>query len=301
MIRRPLLLVRLASPLLALASLPAAAQQLPPPACDELAALLLGSAAPAGAVCKVNLPRTDLTVSLLGAALPPGAGLTSWAAFLPEGDSSIVMGDLALTAAELPVVMQGLSLAGFSVTAVHRHMSGETPEMSFMHYMGRGDARRLAQSLRSALPSMRAPLVRSAESSIGSPGGVTGIPCARIGQEFGTGSLDSGSGFCKVTVPRNDLDITIGSLSIPASMGVASWFAFREVPDRTAVVLTGDLALEQDRVQAALDTVLAGGIDVVSLHNHMAGENPRIVFFHFQARGNALILAETMHHALDAH
>jgi Domain of Unknown Function (DUF1259) len=284
----------------ALAFAPATAQTLPPPACDELAALMLGTAAPAGTVCKVNLPRTDLNVSLLGAALPPGAGLTSWAAFLPAGDSSIVMGDLALTATELAAVMRGLVAAGFTVTAVHRHMLGETPEMSFMHYAGRGEARALAQSLRSTLASTRPPAVLTGESMVGTPNMVTGIPCSRIGQEFATGSLDSGPGFCKVTVPRNDLEITVGSLRIPASMGVASWFAFREVPDRTAVILTGDLALEEGRVTAALDSVLAGRVDVVSMHNHMAGETPRIVFFHFQARGNALILAETMRHALEA-
>jgi len=299
MIRRTLRPV-LHALLLTAVSRGAMAQDLPRPACDELAALMLGRAAPAGTVCKVNLPRTDLTVSLLGASLPPAAGLTSWAAFLPAGDSSLVMGDLALSAAELPAVMQNLVRAGFAVTAVHQHMLGEAPEMSFVHYAGQGAARALAQSLRSALPPARPPAIRPADPTIGTPGVISGIPCARIGQEFAGGSLDSGPGFCKVTVPRNDLGITMGSLHIPASMGVASWFAFREVPDHTAVVLTGDLALEEDRVQAALGAVLAGGIDVVSMHNHMAGETPRIVFFHFQARGNPLTLAETMHAALDA-
>lgn len=279
---------------------PASAQESPRATCQELGVLMLGQSSTSGAVCKVNLPRTDLSVSLLGATLPPGAGLTSWAAFLPVGDSSLVMGDLALTGNELPAVMQGLVAAGFNITAVHRHMLGETPEMSFMHYAARGDSRALAKALRSVLPVTRQPAIRSGDAMIGTAGVVIGIPCGRIAQEFPGASLGSGPGFCKVTIPRADLAVSIGGLRVPAAMGIASWVAFREVPDQAVTVITGDLALQEERVPAALAAVLEAGIDVVSMHNHMAGESPRIVFFHFQARGNPLILAQALHTALSA-
>ncbi len=45
--------------------------------CDDLAQTLGGTAAPSGSVCKVNLPRRGLHVTLLGAVLPTGMGLTS--------------------------------------------------------------------------------------------------------------------------------------------------------------------------------------------------------------------------------
>ncbi len=276
-----------------------AAQQTALP-CSELAQILGGSPATSGNVCKVNLPRVDLQVTLLGATLPPGAGLTSWAAFLPAADGALVMGDLALTTTELSSVLRGLRDGGFNVTAVHRHMLDETPPMSFAHYMGHGDARDLAHKLRLALgaPTPPSPF----PGSIGERGVVSGVPCGAIQKLLGAGDsgTDAGAGFCKITLPRSDLAVTLNGTALPPAMGVASWFAFQEVPDRSAVVLTGDMALTEAQVSNALGAMVQAGVDVVALHNHMTGEQPRIVFFHFQARGNAATLAQAVHDALQA-
>lgn len=58
----------------------------------------------------------------------------SGAAFVPAPAGAMVMGDFALTAAELPRVMAGLPEAGIDAIAVHRHMMTESPPMSFMHH-----------------------------------------------------------------------------------------------------------------------------------------------------------------------
>lgn len=290
----------------------AVAAPTPATICDQLADVLGSGGATSGEVCRVAFPRTDLTVSLKGATLPPAMGLTSWAAFGPAGGrGSIVMGDLALTSEELPQVMAGLRENGLRVTAVHRHMLGEVPTMSFMHYLGVGPADRLARALRTALeraPTARGPAREGASESApaaartGEAGVVAGIRCAELARTLGVprDAADTGPGYCKVSRPRSDLDVTVEGIAVPASMGVGSWFAFRETASGDRAVVTGDMALTQQQVNPAIRALRRAGITVVALHNHMLHDEPRAMFFHFQARGAPAELAESLRSGLEA-
>lgn len=277
--------------------------------CDELASVLNGAGSASGDLCRVTFPRRDLSVTLLGATLPTGMGLTSWAAFAPAGArGAVVMGDLALTAAELPDVMAGLRANGLSVTAVHRHMSGEAPAMSFMHYLGFGPADSLARALAATLdasPGARGaggPATGAAGQDTAESGVVVGIPCDELASTLGAdpASADRGPGYCKVSLPRTDLDVRVDGQSVPAALGIASWFAFRQTSDGAAAVIAGDMALTGEQVNPAIGALRDAGIDVVALHNHMLFDQPHVVFFHFQARGAPRELARGLAAGLEA-
>lgn len=270
--------------------------------CETLGSALRGAAAASGDLCRVTFPRGDLPVRLLGATLPAGMGLTSWAAFAPAGArGAIVMGDLALTAEELGPVMAGLVGHGLRVTAVHRHMSGERPPMSFMHYIGVGPADSLALGLAAALeaaPSARgaapAPAAgRTREVGEATTGVVAGTPCEDFARALGgdPAAADRGPGYCKVSLPRSDLELRVDGVGVPAALGIGSWFAFRETDDGSGAVIAGDLALTQDQVNPAIGALREAGIEVVALHNHMLFDEPRVMFFHFQGRGAPAALA----------
>lgn len=272
--------------------------------CDSFGAVLTGRASTVDGVCRVNLPRGDLGVTLLGATLPPGMGLTSWAAFVekPDGES-IVMGDLVLTPDELPAVMSGLRANGLDATAVHRHMLGEVPDIVFMHYMGTGPGADLARRLRAALDRAPSALGATPRQASGTAGVVAGVTCAALEEALGVnaGSADTGPGFCKVSVPRPEREVTMDGVRLPPGpTGIASWYAFRQTDDGTAAVIAGDMALRETQVNSAIGTLREHDIDIVVLHNHMMGEEPRIAFFHFQARGEPLTLARALKAAMDA-
>lgn len=272
--------------------------------CERLGEILGSDGAANGAICRVNLPRGDLEVTLLGADLPTGMGMTSWAAFQQTGENgSVVMGDLALTPEELPAVMLGLREGGVTVTAVHRHMLGESPPVVFMHYMGVGEAEQLAAALAAALdraPDARGRLATGRQS--GEPGQVAGTSCARLEEILGVsaGSADQGPGYCKISIPRPANEVSIDGLPIPPALGIGSWFAFRETRDGDAAVIAGDMALRQTQVNPAIGALRENGVAVVALHNHMLFEEPRIVFFHFQARGQPEALAHALRAGIDA-
>ncbi|MGH9788576.1 MAG: DUF1259 domain-containing protein [Candidatus Acidiferrales bacterium] len=102
----------------------------------------------------------------------------------------------------------------------------------------------------------------------------------------------------KVTFPRNDLKVTMHGAPVPVGMGLASWAAFTKMPDGKYMVM-GDTVMLGAEVNPAIDALRAGGIEVVALHNHMLGEQPQIMFMHYQGEGDAEALARTIRRAID--
>jgi hypothetical protein len=82
-----------------------------------------------------------------------------------------------------------------------------------------------------------------------------------------------------------------------AAMGVNTWAAFAG-SDSQAVV-DGDFAMEERELQAVLKALRKAGINVVAIHNHMTGEEPRIVFLHYWGLGPAAQLAQGLRAALN--
>jgi hypothetical protein len=79
-------------------------------------------------------------------------------------------------------------------------------------------------------------------------------------------------------------------------MGVNTWAAFAG-SDEHAVV-DGDVAMLESELQDVLRALRHAGIDVVAIHNHMTGEEPRIVFLHYWGVGRADELARGVRAAL---
>jgi hypothetical protein len=86
--------------------------------------------------------------------------------------------------------------------------------------------------------------------------------------------------------------------TVGAAMGVNTWAAFAG-SDAQAMV-DGDFAMEERELQPVLKALRKAGIDVVAIHNHMTGEEPRIVFLHYWGVGPAARLAQGLRAALDA-
>jgi hypothetical protein len=80
-------------------------------------------------------------------------------------------------------------------------------------------------------------------------------------------------------------------------MGVNTWAAFAGSDD-TAVV-DGDFAMLEPELQGVLKALRGAGIAIVAIHQHMAGEQPRILFLHYWGVGPTTSLAKGLRAALD--
>ena len=245
-------------------------------------------------VFKVSVPRTDLAVLVAGVRMTPPMGLTSWASFKKAGSETTVMGDLVLLEDQVNLVMSAALDSGLEVTALHNHFLWDSPRVMFMHIGGRGDETSLAGAVGKVFAKIRQTAGGRGEAlRLDIDPARTSLDPTSIEAVLGVkGQL--ADGVLKVTIGRSTrMD---GHVMGPA-MGVNTWAAFAG-SDRRAVV-DGDVAMLESELQPVLKALRGAGINVVAIHQHMVGEEPRIVFLHYWGIGPTEALAKTLKSALD--
>ena len=63
--------------------------------------------------------------------------------------------------------------------------------------------------------------------------------------------------------------------------------------------VAGDIAMLESEVNSVVRALRRNNLEVVALHNHMLGDEPRIIFLHYYGRGAAATLAQGFRAALD--
>jgi hypothetical protein len=253
-------------------------------------------------VVKVSYPRADVKVEVDGWAMPPFMGLTSWAGFTPgekPGVQAMAMGDLVLFEDEVSAVMSAALNGGLQVTALHNHFFYDKPHVFFMHIEGEGTVEGVGKGVRAALDAIKAVRAKAPQPKERSEG--TAIPvksaidAAKIEAAFGVKPA-ARDGMVKVTIGRPATTAACGC-KIGKVMGVNTWAAFAGTEENA--VVDGDFAVAEDELQPVLKSLRGSGVDIVAIHHHMVGEQPRILFLHYWGRGPATTLAGAVKKALD--
>jgi hypothetical protein len=91
------------------------------------------------------------SATMHGAPVRKEMGINTWAAFAGTDSEAVVDGDFAMLADEMQAVLRTMRAGGINIVAIHQHMTHEKPHYLFMHYWGKGNAKDLAKTIRSAL------------------------------------------------------------------------------------------------------------------------------------------------------
>jgi Domain of Unknown Function (DUF1259) len=248
-------------------------------------------------VLKVNIPRSDLNVTVANVKTPTPFGFGGWIAMTKgTGGMNVMMGDLVLTQDEVNPVMSALLDNGLEVTAVHNHFFWEEPRIFYMHVHGHGTPADLARKVKPAIDLIGKGASRPAATPAApaaSP--ATTMDTGKLAQIVGTPGEQSGAVY-KITIGRDDLKLTEMGAPINARMGLNTWAAFVGTNDNAAVA--GDIAMTANEVQPVLKALRKNGLDVVAIHHHMTGTQPTIYFLHYWGTGPAEKLATSFKAAL---
>jgi len=243
-------------------------------------------------IAKISVPRADLGMVIDGAAMQPFQGLTSWAAFQGAGDQTMVMGDIVLTETQVNPAMSAALDNGLEVTALHNHFFFDRPHVFFMHIGGMGTTGQLATGVRKVIEAANAAQRGDGFGGVKIPAQNTIDP--KPLEAILQASAQAKDGLAKFSFGRKT---SMHGTEVGEAMGVNTWAAFGGSDSAAAV--DGDFAMLEDELQDVLKALRHADINVVAIHNHMAHEQPRIMFLHFWATGPAEDLARGLKAALD--
>ena len=244
-------------------------------------------------VFKVSQPRTDLLVVIGGVKMSPAMGLTSWAAFKRDGTDDMVMGDIVLTQEQISPVMDAALDNGLQVTALHNHFVTESPRIMFMHIAGMGPEEKLATAVGRVFSTIKASAASSPATEPQIDPAHSSLDAAALDTALGVKGQYK-DGVYKFVVGRKTHmhDIEVGS-----QMGVNTWGTF--AGSVQIAVVDGDVAMRESEVQNVLKALRKNRINIVAIHQHMIGEEPRIIFLHYWGIAPSADLVKGLRGVLD--
>jgi len=243
-----------------------------------------------GEMYKVSFPRSDLTVKAGNVVIKPALALINWAGFMKSGSTAVTYGDLVLLDDEINPVISKLEESGIELSALHNHLLHDNPRVMYIHFVGRGDEVEMAKGIREALAVTTTPLGSTPSGPETKPELSKEIERI-IGYE---GSM--GGGVFHINVPRNDMHVAAMGAAIPGYMGMNTPLNFQL--DGKNAAINGDFILHPAELNPVIKVLRANGIEIASVHNHMLDEEPRLIFMHFWANGDAVDLAKGLKAAL---
>lgn len=248
-------------------------------------------------VLKVNIPRSDLRVTINQRPAPTPFGFGGWVALTKgDGGHEVMMGDLVLTEDEVNPVMSAVLGNGLDVTALHNHFFWEQPRIFYMHVHGMGTAAELARRIKPAIDLIDQSMKRATPTTAAATGATAAIDAPTLAKIIGHQGEQSGPVY-KITIGRPDINVREHGAVINSRMGLNTWAAFAGA-DSDAMV-AGDVAMLDHEVTPVLKSLRDNGINVVAIHHHMTGVAPQVIFLHYYGTGSAAKLAQGVRAAVD--
>ncbi len=271
---------------------------------DEMAAIEAamgkkGAYNEAQATYTVALPRNDLKMHIQGDSIPIPFGFGGWVSVKHtlDGKSAVLMSDTVLLQDEVNGLLSAAQENGLEISAIHNHFFYEEPRIFFMHIHGMGAPADLIGRYAAAVKTTK--LFPANQPPAGPPPSRTGKDI------FDVTALDDivkykaavNGPTIKYTVGRDDLNVIAMNSHMTAAIGLNSWAAF--AGERDNAHIAGDIAMLAPEVNPVIRALRKNNLEVVAVHSHMLGEQPRILFLHYYGTGPAATLAQGFRAALD--
>ena len=98
--------------------------------------------------------------------------------------------------------------------------------------------------------------------------------------------------------PRTDLSVTLDGVTIKPALALGGWVAFK--PMHGGAMVMGDLVLLESEINPVMAKLIAGGLDITAVHNHLLRANPATFYMHVGGHGDPIKMATAIREALGA-
>jgi len=128
------------------------------------------------------------------------------------------------------------------------------------------------------------------------PAGAADIDWTRVDQAIGMKGTEQPGSVHKFSFPRSDLKVTIDGVAIKPALALGSWLAFQ--PMGLGAMFMGDLVLTDSEINPVMQRLVADGVEITAIHNHLLRTSVPVFYLHIGGHGDPVKVAETVHAAL---
>jgi hypothetical protein len=126
--------------------------------------------------------------------------------------------------------------------------------------------------------------------------GAAEIDWSKVDQAMGKAGSNQPGGVHKYGLPRSDLKITVDGVPLKPALALGSWIGF--LPMVNGAMFMGDLVLTENEVSPVMKRLIADGIEITAVHNHLLRTSPAVFYMHVGGQGDPVKLAQTLHAGL---
>lgn len=96
--------------------------------------------------------------------------------------------------------------------------------------------------------------------------------------------------------PRTDLSVTLDGVTIKPLLALGGWVAFK--PMHGGAMVMGDLVLLEAEINPVMARMIASGLEITAVHNHLLRASPATFYMHVAGHGDPVKMASAIHDAL---
>ena len=124
------------------------------------------------------------------------------------------------------------------------------------------------------------------------------VDWTKVDDAFGRKAAAVGGDVHRYGFPRTDLTVTLDGVTIKPGLALGGWVAMK--PAHGGVMAMGDIVLLETEINPVMAKLIASGLDITAVHNHLLRASPATFYMHIAGHGDAVQLATAIKEALGA-
>jgi hypothetical protein len=122
------------------------------------------------------------------------------------------------------------------------------------------------------------------------------IDWTKVDDAFGRKAAAVGGDVHRYGFPRTDLTVTLDGVTIKPALALGGWVAMK--PAHGGVMAMGDIVLLETEINPVMAKLIASGLEITAIHNHLLRGSPATFYMHIAGHGDAVQLATAIKDAL---
>src|SRR3569833_2748781 len=122
------------------------------------------------------------------------------------------------------------------------------------------------------------------------------VDWSKVEQAIGRPGAEQAGGVHRYGFPRSDLKVTVDGVAIKPALALGGWVAFQ--PTSQGAMFMGDLVLTDTEISPVMAHLIADGVQISAIHNHLLRTSVPVFYMHVGGHGDPVKFAKALNAAL---